>query len=182
MANAFPSVSGGTSTAPKPTTSTNASKLVSKMKDLAWAYGTPESKWKYKTGAPKSACKTAMNKYGFKTKINMSDCGNFVATVVRSSGVDTSFKALGTVKGAFPSCGSHFTIVYKGKKIPDGFLKPGDIIRYKKTSGQHAMFYFGDGKICDAGRGNRFGNIRKNDHRYNKSNVKYSTIQVLRAK
>ena len=177
----YPSTSG-TPTVTKPTTSSNADKLVSKMKDLAWAYGTPEKKWKYKTGAPKSTCKTAMNKYGFKTKIQLSDCGHFVATVVRASGVDKSFTPLKGTKESFPSCGSHFSIVYKGKKIPDGTLKPGDIIRYKKKSGQHAMFYFGDGKICDAGRGNRFGNIRKNDHRYNKSNVKYSTIQVLRAK
>lgn len=165
-----------------PVKSTNADKLVAKMKELAWAYGTNSKKWKYSTGAPKDACRKAMNKYGYKSKVNLSDCGNFVNTVVRSSGVDTSFKALGAVKSALPAVSSKFSVVYKGKAIPDSVLKAGDIIRYKKKSGQHAMFYFGDGKICDAGRKNRFANIRKNDHRYNKDNVKKSTIQVLRAK
>ena len=152
------------------------------MKNLAWAYGTAKSKYDYKTGAPKSACKTAMNKYGYKGKAKQSDCGNFVNTVVREAGIDKSFVVQRSVKAAFPSAGSHFSIVHKGKAIPDGILKAGDIIRYKKKSGQHAMFYFGDGKICDAGLKNRFGNIRKNDHRYNGSNVKKNTIQVLRVK
>lgn len=188
-ANAFPTVSGGTTTASKPSaskpstaTSTNAQKLVSKMKELAWANGTAKKKYAYSTGAPKDACKKAMKKHGYNTKVKWSDCGNFVNTVVREAGVDKSFVVQRAVKAAFPSAGSHFTIVHKGKTIPDGILKAGDIIRYKKKSGQHAMFYLGGGLICDAGLKNRFANIRKNDHRYNGSNVKKSTIQVLRPK
>lgn len=165
-----------------PTVTTNAQKLVDKMKDLAWAYGTAKSKYDYDTGAPTSACKNAMNKYGYNTKAKWSDCGDFVTTVVREAGVDKNFKALYGVKTAFHTKEDKFNIVFKGKAIPDGTLKAGDIIRYKKTSGQHAMFYFGDGKICDAGHYDRFGNIRNNDHRYNGSNVKKDTIQVLRAK
>ena len=182
-ANAFPTVSGSTTSASKPSaTTSNAQKLVNKMKELAWANGTAKKKYAYSTGAPKDACKKAMKKHGYNTKVKWSDCGNFVNTVVRESGIDKNFVVQRAVKKAFPSAGSHFTIVHKGKAIPDGLLKAGDIIRYKKKSGQHAMFYLGGGLICDAGLKNRFANIRKNDHRYNGSNVKKSTIQVLRPK
>ena len=159
-------------------------KLCSKMRDLAWAYGTPKKKYAYSTGAPKAACKTAMAKQGYKTKYKMSDCGNGVNTVVRESGVDKSFVGQRAVKAKFPSPGDHFTSVHKGKKIPSNFLKAGDIIRYKKkkNAGQHIMFYYGDGKICDCGLKNRFLNIRKDDHRYHGSNVNISTLEVLRVK
>lgn len=160
---------------------TNVDKLIDKMKFLAWAYGTPKAKWKYKTGAPKDVCKKAMSKYGYKTKERWSDCGDFVTTVVRESGIDKSFKALAGVSKPFPKS-DKFTTVWKGKRIPDGFLKAGDIIRYKKKKGQHAMFYFGDGKVCDAGHYSRFGNIRKDEKRYSRDNVKFGTMEVLRVK
>ena len=174
------------STATKPTTpsvGTTAQKLIAQMDKLAWKYGTAKSKYAYKTGAPTSACKTAMNKHGYKTKAKYSDCGNFVNTVVRESGIDPKFTSLHGVKKAFPKSETKFNIVFSGKAIPSGVLKAGDIIRYKKTnSDQHAMFYYGDGKVCDAGHYNRFGNIRKDEKRYAGSKVKKSTIQVLRAK
>lgn len=165
------------------TSGTNAQKLVAKMKELAWAYGTAKKKYDYKTGAPKKVCKTAMKKYKWAdSKAELSDCGNFVSTVVRESGVSKSFKALHGVKTPFPTKEDKFTIVLKGKKIPEGFLKPGDIIRYKKKNGkQHAMFYFGDGKICEASHHNRFGVILKDNGKYNDVS-KTKTIQVLRAK
>ena len=161
---------------------TNADRLVEKMKLLAWAYGTPKAKWKYKKGAPKAVCKKAMNKYGYKGRARWSDCGDFVTTVVREAGIDKKFKALRGLKSPFPKS-NKFKIVLKGKKIPKGFLKPGDIIRYKKTNGhQHAMFYFGNGKVCDAGHYSRFGNIRKDEKRYAWKNVRFKTLQVLRVK
>ena len=167
---------------PATTKTTNAQRLVNMMKDLAWAYGTPEKKYAYKTGAPRANCKAAMRKYKYNTKEEYSDCGNFVTTVVRTSGVDKSFKALHGLKDKFPTKESKFNIVHKGKSIPAGLLKPGDIIRYKKTNGhQHAMFYYGDGKICEASHHSRFGVILKNDSKYNKVSKK-KTIQVLRAK
>jgi len=173
-----------TSTAKKTTAKlTNAQKILNKCKELAWAYGTAKKKYEYKTGAPKKACKTAMKKYGWAdNKAELSDCGNFVSTVVREAGVDKSFKALHGVKTAFPKSEKKFKIVHKGKKITSGILKPGDIIRYKKTNGkQHAMFYFGDGKVCEASHHNLFGVIRKDTKRYN-TQSKPKTIQVLRAK
>ena len=183
------SVASNINTQKKPATTakkavtTNAQKLVNECKTLAWAYGTAKKKYDYDTGSPKTVCKAAMKKYGWASnKAEMSDCGNFVSTVVRESGVDKSFKALPGLKDKFPTKESKFNIVHKGKAIPSGLLKAGDIIRYKKTNGhQHAMFYIGDGKICEASHHSRFGVILKNDGKYNKVSKK-STIQVLRAK
>lgn len=175
-------------TTPKPATKTpakvtNAQKLVNKAKELAWAYGTPAKKYSYKSGAPKAKCKAAMKKYGWAdNRAELSDCGNFVSTVVRQSGVSKTFKALHGVKTPFPKTETGFNIVLSGKAIPKGFLKAGDIIRYKKKNGkQHAMFYLGDGKICEASHKSRFGCILKDDGKYNKVS-KIKTIQVLRAK
>ena len=170
-------------TTTKPTTSANVQKLIKKMNELAWAYGTAKKKYAYKTGNPKQACKKAMAKHGYKSRINQSDCGMFVNTVVREAGIDKGFESLKKTKGGkFVAPGKHFDIVFQGKAIPAGVLQPGDIIRYKKTNGQHAMFYYGNGRVCDAGRGNRFANIRKDEKRYAGSKVKKNTIQVLRVK
>lgn len=170
--------------APKPVAkpvATNQQKLLAKAKELAWAYGTASSKYSYKKGAPKAVCKKAMKKYGWASnKAEMSDCGNFISTVVRESGVNKSFKALHGLKDPFPKSEKGFTIVHKGKAIPSGFLKAGDIVRYKKTNGhQHALMYYGSGKVCEASHRNRFGAIVKDAKRYN-TQSKPSTIQVLR--
>ena len=162
---------------------TGADKLLVKMKELAWPYGTSKNKYSYKKGAPRDVCKKAMKKYGWAdNRAEMSDCGNFVSTVVRESGVSKTFKALHGVKTAFPKSEKGFTLVLSGKKIPNGFLKPGDIIRYKKLNGkQHAMFYFGNGLVCEASHHSVFGVIRKDTKRYNTQSKK-KTIQVFRAK
>lgn len=161
----------------------NGTKITAKAKEYAWAYGTPSSKYSYSKGSPKPAYKTALKKYMDKTgKKAQSDCGYFVSTCVRASGIDKNFLALKGVKENFPAVPSTFTVVHKGKKIPDGLLQAGDIIRYKKTSGQHCLMYYGDGKIAEAGREGQFPAIEKDTKKYNKSNVKLSTIQVLRAK
>ena len=162
---------------------TSAQKLLKKMDELAWAYGTPAKKYSYKTGAPKAACKKAMKKYGWAdNRAEMSDCGDFASTVVRESSVNKTFKALHGVKTPFPKTEKGFNTVLSGKEIPNGFLKPGDFIRYKKLNGkQHAMFYYGPGKVCEASHHNIFGAIRKDTKRYNTQSKK-STIQVLRAK
>ena len=161
----------------------NADKLLKKAAELAWAYGTPAKKYSYKSGAPKAKCKAAMKKYGWASnKAELSDCGNFVSTIVRQSGVNKAFKALHAIKTPFPKTEKGFDTVLKGKKIPAGFLKPGDLIRYKKTNGkQHAMMYYGGGKVCEASHKNRFGAIVKDTKRYN-TQSKQKTIQVLRAK
>ena len=182
---AFPSVSGGTTTAPKPTTptTTNAQKIVNKVNELAWPYGTPSSKWDYKKGNPTAKCKAAMKKHGYTSRSKMSSCAYFCNTVVRESGVNKSFGSLHGYKKPFSKSESGFIIVWSGKEIPSGLLKPGDIVRYKKTSkDEHVLIYMGNGRIAEARHYHRFGNIYKDEKRYNGSNVKKSTIQVLRAK
>ena len=167
----------------KASKTTNADKIVKKAKELAWAYGTAKKKYDFDTGAPKAVCKKALKKYGWADdKAEMSDCGNNVSAAVRESGVSKSFKALHGVKTPFPKTEKDFNIVWSGKKIPAGFLKPGDIPRYKKQNGkQHAMVYMGDGKVCEASHKNRFFAIVKDTKRYN-TQSKPKTIQVLRAK
>lgn len=167
----------------KPVKLTNAQKIVAKATELAWGYGTAKKKRNYKTGAPRDVMKAALKRYGWAdNKAEMSDCGNNVSAIVRESGVDKSFKALHGVKTPFPKTEKAFNIVLKGKKIPKGFLKPGDIIRYKKKNGkQHVLIDMGDGKICEASHYNRFCVILKDTKKYNKVS-KVKTIQVLRAK
>ena len=156
--------------------------ITAKAKEYAWAYGTASSKYSYSKGAPKSAYKTALKKYMNKTaKVSLSDCGYFVSTCVRASGIASNFIALKGVKEKFPAVPSTMSIVHKGKAVPDGFLQPGDIIRYKKTSGQHTLMYFGSGKIAEAGREGQFPAIEKDTKKYNKSNVKLNTLEVIRA-
>lgn len=166
---------------PKPTA---ASKIVAKAKAYAWAYGTPQKKWAYKTGAPLASYKSALKKYLNKSKkISQSDCGYFVTTCVRASGVSGTFLALRGTKEAFPPVPNTMKIVHKGAKVPDGLLKAGDIIRYKKKSGsQHTLMYIGGGRIAEAGREIRFPVIRKDTKKYNAKNVKLNTLQVIRAK
>ncbi len=170
----------------KPATKvTNQQKLLNKMTELAWAYGTPKKKYAYKTGAPKAVCKKALKKYGWAdSKSEMSDCGNNVSAAVRESGVSKSFKALHGKKTPFPKSEKDFKTVLQGKKIPNGFLKPADIIRYKKQNGnQHATFFYGNGKVCEASHKSRYFAIVKDEKKYNNTKIaKISTVQVLRAK
>lgn len=181
--NAFPSVSGGTTTAPKPATTSNAQKLVNKATEFAWPYGTVSSKWDYKKGAPTSKCKTAMKKHGYTSKGKQSSCIYFMNTIVRETGINKSFCAGHGYKKPYPKTEAGFNTVLSGKAIPNGFLKAGDIVRYKKTSkDEHTLMYMGNGRICEARHYHRFGNIYKDEKRYNGSNVKKSTLQVLRAK
>lgn len=158
-------------------------KIVAEAKKFCWPEGTAEKKWSYKTGSPLAVYKAALKKYmGATTKAALSDCGYFVTTCVRASGISKSFFCLKGNKDPFPAVPSTMKIVHKGAKIPSGLLKPGDIIRYKKDSGsQHALIYMGNGRIAEAGRDIRFPVIRKST-KYNDNAVKHSTLQVIRAK
>lgn len=157
--------------------------LINKATEFCWKYGTAKKKYAYSTGSAKKAYKKALKKYmGKEAKVSRSDCGYFINTCVRAAGLG-KFKALpGKASQKYPKLPSTFHIVHKGK-ITSGILQPGDIIRYRKNGGkQHTMMYFGDGKIAEANRKNAFPHISKNTKKYNKSNVKKSTIQVIRAK
>lgn len=167
------SVTASTPTVSKPTTSTstNASKIASVAKSLCWAYGTAERKWKYSTGAPTDAYK---KKTPNVSKVTRSDCGYFVKVVTRN----TPIGAFNPLNDKMPST---LKVVHSGKAIPSNLLQAGDIIAYKKTSGQHTLIYLGGGLIAEAGRKVRFPVIRKST-KYNGSDVKKSTIRVYRAK
>ena len=169
---------------PEPRPTTSAEKIISKINEYAYPYGTSKKKYSYKNGSPRSAYKSALKKYMNKTaRISQSDCGYFVSTVIRSAGISKSFLALRGRKESFPKVPSTMKVVHKGKKIPSGLLKAGDVIRYKKSGGgQHTLMYYGNGKIAEAGRKHYFPAIKKDTKKYNKKNVKKSTIQVLRAK
>ena len=169
-----------TTTAVVPTTA--AQNIVSNAATYCWAYGTAKKKYAYSTGSAKSAYKKALKKHmGKEAKISRSDCGYFVNTCVRAAGLG-KFKALpGKASQSYPKLPSTLYIVHKGK-IPSGLLQPGDIIRYRKSSGQHTLMYIGDGKIAEANRKNCFPHISKDTKKYNADKVKKSTIQVIRAR
>lgn len=165
--------------APAPVSaSPNADKIVFAATSYAYPSGTAKKKYQYKTGKPRASYKAAIKAYmGKKAKISCSDCGYFVSTCVRAAGLG-SFNCL-----QWKTPPATMAIVLRGKKIPAGFLQPGDIIRYKKTSGgQHTLMYYGNGKVAEANRGNCFPRIHGDTKKYNKSNVKKSTLQVIRAK
>ena len=166
---------------------TKAEKLVATAKELAWAVGTPTKKYSYKkkTGAPTALMKKAMNKRGYDSRVEYSDCGYCINTVIYAA-IGITTKVLKGNKDAFPSV-SGFEVVYKGKKIVKGVLKPGDIIRYKKKSGsQHVLMYIGNNDLAEGGRKIRFFVAKHFPYlskaKFNKANVKKSTLQVLRVK
>lgn len=173
------------STTPKPVD--YGALIVNKCKEYAWAKGSNEKFWKYKydsakpTAAYKKAAKTYMNK---TSRVTLSDCGYFASTCVRAAGISKTFNAL-SWSSSIPKT---MKVVHKGKKVDPKDLKPGDIIRYKKTTKrsngkyeQHVLIYLGNGLICEAGRKVRFAIIRTDTQKYNADNVQHKTIQVIRA-
>lgn len=165
--------------APTPTPAkTGADKIVAKAKEYAWPYGTASKTIAYKTGYAKAVYRTALKKYmGKSAKISQTDCGYFVSTVVREV-LHNNFLALKKANDKFVAPPKDMTIVSSGKV---GTLRAGDIIRYKKSSGQHTVIYIGGGYIAHASRGHAFPRVSKSKP-WTNSNVKKSTIQVLRAK
>lgn len=165
------------------TTASRGAEITAKAKEYAWPYGTASSKYSYSKGSAKPAYKTALKKYMNKSaKVSQSDCGYFVSTCVRASGIAPNFLALKGTKEAFPKVPSTMSVVHKGKAIPSELLKPGDIIRYKKTNGhQHTLMCYANGKIAEAGREHQFPAIESDTKKYNKSNVKLATLEVIRA-
>ena len=169
-----------TTPAPEPT---NAEKIVAKAKEFAWTYGTAAKTYAYKTGSAKTAYKTALKKWLGKTaKISQSDCGYFVTTCVRASGVSSDFLCLpanGTKP--YPSLPSSMQIVHTGS-MGSFALKAGDVIRWQKTNKhQHTVIYIGNGVIAHASREHAFPRMAKATP-WTASNTKTSTLQVLRAK
>lgn len=166
---------------------TRALKLVAEFRKFAWACGTASKTWDYDTGYARDEYKDALKKYmGVTSKVSQSDCGYFLNVCVRDSGLADDFKMLGTTKANFPTVPSPFYVALEGKAVPDGFLKPGDMVRYKKKSGsQHTYGVVDSTHIAEAGRKIRFPIIREvkeaND-KCNASTTKLGTLQVIRVK
>lgn len=141
-----------------------------------------QSKWEYKTGSPVSAYKKALEKYCGKTKkVDQSDCGWFVNTVVRAAGVDNDYKVIAGASDPFPSS-KKMKVVHRGSKFPNSKRKPGQIIRYKKNNGsQHTLILTNNGYIAEAGREIRFPRRIKST-KYNNSSVNLKTLEVLEPK
>lgn len=164
---------------------TLADKFYDQVVRLAWANDTDESKWLYKTGAPRDSYKDALKaQMGHTSKVAQSDCGYLIDTIWRIMGYKDALVLKGN-KDAFPSVPKDYEVVFKGKVVPDGFLKRSDIVRYKKKSGsQHTYAVVDANHIAEAGRKVRFPVIRteKANAKCNASNVKHGTIEVIRAK
>lgn len=160
-----------------------AEEIVAHAKEYAYPEGTKASEYDYPKGSAKPAYVSALKEYMGKTaKISQTDCGYFVSTCVRASGLSSTFLALpAKASNPYPSVPSTMSIVHKGPL--DGFaLKAGDIIRYRKgKSGQHTVINIGGGRIAHASRKHAFPRI-STARPWTNSNVKQSTIQVLRAK
>lgn len=170
---------------PNITTTTNHSQeIVDMCKKLCYPNGTDSKKWDYGTGAPTAAYKAAFKKYNSRykdSKINLSDCGMFVSTVVRACGVDPKYTGLDWKTDYTKS--SKWDQVHTGA-IGSFKLKPGDIVEYKKKNGnQHTVIVIDHSKgiVAEAGRGHRFDIIHKAS-RYTASTCIKSSIRVLRAK
>lgn len=170
---------------------TKAEKLAATAKELAWPKGTPTKKYAYKIKGSKPTAKmiTALKKRGFTKRIDWSDCGKVLDAVIYTAlGITT--RVLKGVHESFPKV-SGFEVVWQGKPIPSGVLKPGDIIRYKKKKkkkikSQHTLMYIGNNDLAEGGRGIRFFVIKHFKYlskaKFNKKNVAFETLQVLRVK
>ena len=114
-----------------------------------------------------------------KAKISQTDCGYFASTCARAAGC-SGFRALpASAKKAYPKLPSTMYIAQKGSASG---LKPGDIIRYRKTNGhQHVVVYIGNGKIAHASRNHAYPRVSKSKP-WNGKGVKKSSLQVIRAK
>ena len=176
---------------PTPPKKTRAEKITETAKELAWPKGTPTKKYAYKIKGSKPTAKmiTALKKRGYNKRIDWSDCGKVLDTVIYMAlGITT--RVLKGVHEPFPKV-SGFEVVWEGKPIPSGVLKPADIIRYKKKKkkkikSQHALMYVGNNDLAEGGRGIRFFVIKHFKYlskaKFNKKNVAFETLQVLRVK
>ena len=173
VADVYPSI------APK---NVNAQKIVDMCKQVCYPNGTDEKKWSYETGKPTDAYVKEYQEHTSRPhkKVSYSDCGYFTETIVKASGVDSTFKGLNFAEDYKKS--KTLEVVHTGA-IGSFKLQNGDIIEYKKTSGQHTVIIYDIEKnlIAEAGREARFDVIHKST-KYNASNVKKSTIRVIRAR
>lgn len=144
---------------------TSGEKIADMAKKCAWPYGTAKSKYKYPGGSATADFKKAIakaypdrSKWGKQTRAGAS-CDVFVGTVIRASGIDTSFpRGLdGVVKHCAGSPKWNLTGIKSESK-----MKPGDIIYQTYSGGGHIFVYLGGGKIANAHYvGKSYGIVQK---------------------
>ena len=164
----------------------NAQKIADKANELA--YKTASSKAKYPSGKPTEAFKKALNKvfpdrskWGAAPKAGAS-CDVFVATVIRSAGIDKAFPRKLKEQWEHLKKSDKFVCVLKttSKDMKVSSLKDGDIITYQYKDGTgHICILYG-GKLKHAAINKWYGRTSSVGSRYKISDKKW--IKVYRAK
>lgn len=139
--------------------------IAEKAKECAWAYGTPKSKYTYPSGSATAGFKKAIEKaypkrstWGKQTRAGAS-CDVFVGTVVRASGVDTSFPR--GLDGVEKHCKNNPK--WQALAIKDtSKLQAGDVVFYLYKGGGHIYIYLGNGYVANAHyNGKTYGIVQK---------------------
>ena len=176
----------------------NVDRICNTARALAFPEGTPASKYKYQHSSsakltkydsdrPTKANKEAFDKvfpkhwswgsskYGYGGLRTNACCDDFVAVVVRYSGVDKNFPhSVNTLaRGKYNS-----PTMKKIKFTNKSQLKRGDVVVYMHAHGGHAYIYMGDGKRCDAALNLRYGAIHKSLRKKDYSG--YTTAYIYR--
>ncbi len=111
----------------------SASKIVEKAKSLAWEDGRTVG-----DGSEKPEYREARSQYNPGGGSN-TDCGRFVATVMRASGADPDYPPVGT-SVQYPYLESKTDKYYTKKSPAATDLQPGDILIFNG----HTLIYTGD--------------------------------------
>ena len=169
-----------------PSITSGAAKLVAEARSLAWAKGTPKSKYAWKGGSATKAFKAALNKvYPNRSKWSAApkagcSCDVFVGTVVRSSGLDSKFPRGFDEQFKYKS--NNFDRLVYSNVTPWSVSKDGDIVLYTKNksgTSKHVLIR-GDGVIYEAQYENTYGHVNTGVKK--KLNVKRPKVVILRAK
>ena len=94
-------------------------------------------------GTPSQAYEDARAKYNPEAGGDMTDCGKYVATVMRASGADPDYPPAGTsIQRNYVMNSPKYTII--NTKSPSD-LQPGDILVHSGAGSYgHTMIYIGD--------------------------------------
>lgn len=113
-----------------------AGNIIETAKNLAWDDPSKDS-------PAKDSYLEARRKYNAEAGSDMTDCGKFVATVMRASGADTEYPSAGTgIQYAYVKGSSKYKII-TSPTMND--LQPGDILIYDGSGSYgHTLIYAGD--------------------------------------
>ena len=116
--------------------------ILATARQFAW----PEEKPEYNStsiSAAKPAYQEAMKKHNELADVNITDCGRFVSTVMRASGVDKDFPPVTTTKqDEYVRAHPEKYEILEGRDVSYSDLKPGDILIWGPY--QHIAFFNGE--------------------------------------